>query len=441
MKTNPFTKLTVERAVPCTPKKRAHQRRGAHRVPRRAFFALLAAAALITRSAFGAKPPPPPPPPPSSGALVLNFLYPGGDFANNWGLTVAPSGTIYASGIANGGTMHGLVLASSDSGSSWSLLDDFAPAGRSVWYENFGGGIAWDTAGNLYVAGAMYDFVNYIEPDQWYVRRSTDGGGSWANVDIFDIPGQQGGLNSSDVTAIVADTAGDVYVSGSIAYKNWTLRKGVGGASFYTVDAMTGSCPLGLFAHPIAGVFAIGSKTVNIKGKNSNVWLVRRSTNGGAAWLDVDAFQLSVGNGATANGIGSDAVGNLYVVGRGATTIRGNTVYHWLVRRSTDGGNSWSTVDDFVQGSNSAEARRFVATSNGDLYVAGIATASTGTHWIVRKNPGGTGPWTTIDDYQYATGKATEPHAMTADAAGNLLVGGGGWDTSGTRYLWLIKKY
>src|SRR6185503_1982839 len=182
---------------------------------------------LLAQAAVAAKPPPAPPP--SSGALVLDFQYPGGGYADDWGLTVAPSATLYASGNAiNPSGARGLVLGSGDSGSSWSLLDDFAPAGRSVSYENFWGGIVSDTAGNLYVVGAMYDFVNYSEPDQWYVRRSIDGGATWATVDVFDIPGQQGGLNFSDVTAVVADASGDVYVAGWIAYKDWTIRKGTG---------------------------------------------------------------------------------------------------------------------------------------------------------------------------------------------------------------------
>ena len=73
------------------------------------------------------------------------------------------------------------------------------------------------------------------------------------------------------------------------------------------------------------------------------------------------------------------------------------------------------------------------------LYVAGITTSSAGTHWIVRKNPGGTGTWATYDDYQYAAGGWSSPNAMAADASGNLFVGGGGSD-QGVDH-WLIKRY
>jgi len=164
---------------------------------------------------------------------------------------------------------------------------------------------------------------------------------------------------------------------------------------------------------------------------------VRRSTDAGKTWSNVDTFQLASANSARALGIGADAGGSLYVVGRGNTTSKGATIHHWLVRKSTDGGISWSTVDDFQPSGSRAEARAFAATSNGDLYVAGMTTdgSNAGTHWIVRKSPGATGPWATYDDYQYAAGVWSLPYAMAADASGNLFVGGAGSDH------WLIKKY
>src|SRR5947207_10414772 len=149
MKTNSFTNPTIA-AAPCrraAPSKRTSpagmpalpgsEARGARRPSLSLLIALLAAAALITHIAFAGKPPPPPAtPPPSSGTLVLDYLYPGGTHAVNYGLAVAPSGTIYASGIAGfdyvASTDRGLVLGSSDSGTSWSLLDDFAPPGRFI---------------------------------------------------------------------------------------------------------------------------------------------------------------------------------------------------------------------------------------------------------------------------------------------------------------------
>jgi hypothetical protein len=308
------------------------------------------------------------------------------------------------------------------------------PPGRSLWFWDIAGGITSDGAGNLYTAVLTYDDA-VIQRDQWYVRRSADGGASWTTVDDFD-PG--GSSNSSgDVTGITVDASGNVYLSGMTTVSGnwaWTIRKGVGGTSFSTVDVVPNSWVTAIFAHPTRGIFAVGTRNIN----GVPAWVVRRSTNGGATWSEINAFQLQSGRNSTALGIGADASGNLYVVGRGDASPKRNTVVrHWLVRKSTDGGNSWTTVDDFVA-SGDAEARCFAATSTGNLYVAGTANSSNGTHWIVRKSSGGSGAWTTIDDYQYAGGYAA-PHAIAAGASGNLFVGGAGWDNLGGH--WIVKKY
>jgi hypothetical protein len=324
---------------------------------------------------------------------------------------------------------------------AWSLLDDFRPPGRSVYYWYQFGSIASDQAGNLYVSGFTFD-PDYMQPDQGYVRRSTDGGATWTTVDDFVTDDLTD--SASDVTGIAADAAGDVYVSGSNE-RVWTIRKGVGGTSFSTVDTMASSYPYALFAHPTAGIFAVGRRPVVIKSETSYAWTVRLSTNGGATWSDVDTFQLSISSLYSnplrigALGIGAAADGSLYVVGMAHTKSRGYYISHWLVRKSTDGGNSWNTVDDFQPSGSNAEARCFAATSNGDVYVAGVTSTSGVNRWVVRKNPGGTGAWSTIDDYQYAPGVSTEPHAIVADGLGNLFVGGSEWD--GSVGHWLIKRY
>jgi hypothetical protein len=110
------------------------------------------------------------------------------------------------------------------------------------------------------------------------------------------------------------------------------------------------------------------------------------------------------------------------------------------VRKSTNGGNSWTTVDDYQLAANDpAQASRFTADANGNLFVAGYSRGAwNGTgylnHWIIRKSVGGTGPWTTVDDYQYG-GSYTRPNAIASDALGNVFVGGEGGGH------WLIKKY
>jgi len=390
---------------------------------------LFAAATLFTQAAIAAKPPPPPPQP-SSGTLVLS--YPN---ASSWGLAASPSGTIFSVGNTYT-TWSQLVLGTSDSGSSWSVLDDFAPPGRHVdffGWADLGGGIASDTAGNLYVSGLSYPDESGNADAQWYVRRSTDGGVTWTTVDDFVKAPVD--ANADDI-GIAADAAGNVYASGCDFYWSgsnyrdlWTVRKGVGGTSFSTVDTLPNSRPTDVIVHPTAGVFVAGMTTVTIKNVSSSAWLVRRSTDGGATWSNVDTFQLSSSKSSVAMGIGANSSG-IYVVGHAYNVNKGINSSHWIVRKSTNG-NLWTTVDDFqLVADNSSQARCIAKDANGNLVVAG----SGGGKWIVRKSTGGTGPWTTVDIFQNG-GAATTPNAIAADAFGNVFVGG----NDGAN--WLIKKY
>jgi hypothetical protein len=397
-------------------------------------FALLVATALFTHATWAAKAPPPPPPQPSSGTIVLDYDYPGGG-ASLHGLAVAPSGTIYSSGTGSGGNdyWHGIVLASYDSGSTWwNILDDTS----LEWYTDFCGGIISDAFGNIYVAGIL--------SDRWIVRRSTDGGQTWTTVDTLVT-----GSEYRETAAITTDAAGNVYVAGtSLAAGQtiWTVRKGVrqpdGGMSFSTVDQGTPAWadgPLGIFAHPTAGIFVAGLTKVTIRKDTIGlVWLVRRSTDGGATWSNVDTYQLSSLESSSAMGVCADASGNLYVVGSANVVSNGRNSSHWIVRKSTNGGNSWTTVDDYqLAAGMSSQATSIMSITTdalGDLFVAGYGAQADGTRkWIVRKSAGGTGPWTTVDVFQ-GSNFANLRIAIAADSLGNVFVGGDGYD-------WLIKKY
>jgi len=172
-------------------------------------------------------------------------------------------------------------------------------------------------------------------------------------------------------------------------------------------------------------------------------WVVRRSTNGGSTWATVDTFALSSGYQAVASGIGADALGNIYVAGYGNASAgkgaKAVTSSHWLVRKGTNGGSSWTTVDNFQLSSGAdSQAKSFAADSQGNLYVAGYGDTSGGSHWIVRKNPGGTGTWSTDDDFRYLSTYDALPFAMAANATGNVFVGGSAY--SGFDTHWLVRK-
>src|ERR1051326_1689790 len=168
---------------------------------------------------------------------VDNFQYVAGQSACNQGLTVAPSGVVYACGYASDGASvtpwHGLVMASTDGGSTWSApLDDAAYLGNAAKDD----GIVADYAGNLYVAG-LYYFTN--GNFHRFVRRSADGGAAWQTVDDLAL-GIMGGTPLGG-GSIAADAAGNIFVVVQSLNTTWTIRKGVGGLNFSTVDSFQSS--------------------------------------------------------------------------------------------------------------------------------------------------------------------------------------------------------
>src|SRR6266446_3997177 len=72
-------------------------------------------------------------------------------------------------------------------------------------------------------------------------------------------------------------------------------------------------------------------------------WQVRKSSDRGATWTTVDLYQYPSGSWIDVTGFTADNSGNIYVVG-GAMDAAGNR--HWLARKSANGGQTWALVDD-----------------------------------------------------------------------------------------------
>src|SRR6266699_646862 len=208
---------------------------------------------------------------------VDDFQYVSGQDAQNYGLAVAPHGTLFASGMAGASTglYRGLLMASTDAGNTWSApLDDYLYApGYQVWYD---GGIGTDSAGNLYVAGEAYGQTD--PANHWVIRRSSDIGATWSLVDDF-APGSP----QTQPFGLATDAAGNVYVAG----------------------------------------------VANHVGVNDLVWTVRKGM-GGTSLTTVDTYQLSQNLNSRAFGVGADASGNIYAVGQGFVKSGKNDYGHWI---------------------------------------------------------------------------------------------------------------
>jgi hypothetical protein len=202
--------------------------------------------------------------------------------------------------------------------------------------------------------------------------------------------------------------------------------------------------------------YTVTSKHGSTTYSTSSVWTVRRSLDGGATWATVDSSIYG-----DPRGIGADAAGNLYVVGASVPPIVSYLAPiadlpsgHWLVRKSNDGGNSWTTVDDFLpcvtvsiqplvaQCALDAAANAIASDVYGNVFVVGCLTpygSASQPEWVVRENPRGMNTWTTVDTFQYALSQESVPAAVAADALGNVFVGGFVDDASGIMH-WLVRK-
>jgi len=182
---------------------------------------------------------------------------------------------------------------------------------------------------------------------------------SWTTVDLF----QYASGKSSSSVCVAGDFSGNVLVGGGPQDGNgvthWLVSKSAdGGQTWTSVDDISGAKVWSISFVPGAGLFAVGNVTIvgSSKGKSTTTiaWLVRRSMDGGATWSTVDVVQPPIDSGswgAYAGGVSSDAQGNVYVAGRTAIMVgSGRTaafVPQWITRKRSDGGNAWSTVDAF----------------------------------------------------------------------------------------------
>jgi len=147
---------------------------------------------------------------------------------------------------------------------------------------------------------------------------------------------------------------------------------------------------------------------------DSEGWVVRRSTNGGDNWTSLGApFLLTAGRIARLADLHIDGADRVFVSGTAQDT---NSVSHWVVRR-LGANDAWTTVDDYqLDSTANGGSPRLTGTTR--LYAVGSMDTSTAKHWIIRRAPEGGGTWTTIDDF-------TQPAATFASADG-IYEGPGG---------------
>jgi hypothetical protein len=378
---------------------------------------------------------------------VLDYQLAAGKESDGSGIVADAFGNVFSGGIGAdaAGTNHGIVLKTDTTQANWYFSDDTnpsAPQDQSVIWN-----MGLDANNNVYSIGQLTP--NNTGTTYWYVRKSSDSGTTWSTVD----QSLYGGGRFMDATGFAADDTGNIYVVGwgqdqtvvgsgkhttTQTTIHWLVRKSTdGGQSWNLVDDVTGTSGAnGAGFVPGAGVFVAGGR---FAGSGNSSWLVRRSPNGEpGTWSTVDGpFALGA-----ARGVAGDSQGNVYVSGSMFVTTQAATkrtpaqgYYAWVTRKSRDGGNTWSTMDTFTYTQNTGGYGPVGSGRNatGNVVVVGESSG----HWIVR-TPDLSGAWHTIDDFQLAPGYRASAGGVATDAAGSLLVTGSANDYTGTH--WIVRR-
>jgi len=138
-----------------------------------------------------------------------------------------------------------------------------------------------------------------------------------------------------------------------------------------------------------------------------------KSSDQGGSWVVVDSFAGSL------SGFAADDLGNLYI--SGTTNLANGGTATWFVRKSSDHGTTWNTVDRVLNAS--PAVMHFVPGAQGGLFAAGNRVSGGDLLWTVRRSRDGGATWTQVESF-YRSGKYTSATAIASDGQGRIYVAG-----------------
>jgi len=376
---------------------------------------------------------------------VDDFQLAPGERAEPLGVWVI-GGVVYVAGFAEQNSAgfplifdgHWIVRKSSDGGQTWSTVRDFKLSGSSSspFDTAFARKVGQTLNGDVFVVGQAGDGASV----HWFVEQSTNGGSTWTTSDDFQLVTTLG--RSSLALDFMQDTTtGYLYVSGSGGdtsnFQHGIVRRSTnGGTSWSTVEddaTVTPTFANGIIRTQLGELVYVGNAFPN--------WIAKRSATGNlGSWLLEDTFLPGGFTGsASAVSIFRDAAFNLYAPGLAQTSSGIGTGF---VRKSSDGGDNWTTVRSFQL---AAGFTTFFTdgTGNpaGDIFVSMGASDGSSNRWLVQRSSDGGGTWTTEDNYQLVPGAPAFARGIDSGLSGNLYAVGFANDgTSSASNHWIVRK-
>jgi hypothetical protein len=307
------------------------------------------------------------------------------------------------------------------------LTSKIAPDGTILWQQqlngaangkDFGTANCIDVNGNIYVAGAIYDFTNNFD----YVIACYDQNGGLQWQQTFD-----GVAHSYDVpTAITTDNNGNIYVTGS-SLGTTTLT------DFVTLQLNASNGQINwVKTYNFANLYEIPISI--LKNSNGNIYVTGASASSLNNWdiatIEYDPSGNLVNqdrNTSISNGFDKpadmkkDANGNIYIVGR---AVGANTNFDIkLIKLNSSLTVQWIKTFD-GQGLND-EASSIEIDNNGNIIIAGyVQKPMDGKEYIIIKyDSNGTLLWQKEKDYSSDNGD-NNVKKIAVDAAKNIYVTG-----------------
>ena len=369
-----------------------------------------------------------------------------GDASGNAGTGGAAggSGTGGATGGATGGTTGGAAggatggtMGTAGAGGSVAAWSGTRILGTSA--HDLMSGLAIDASGNIYIhgetGGALYGQTQGAMYDLFALKLNAAGAVQWA--------AQIAGAGLEQAGALALDRTGNVYITGS-TYTSIDSRPSAGGFDVVLVKLDSSGAQQwirqfgstgfdyaeGVVTDAAGNVYVAGKVGDALPGSTSlgydDAFLVKFDSAGTQQW----ARQFGTAAAQFVSDLAIDASGNLYVAGYASdpsgTLANAPEVGHvFLAKYDGAGTPQWTRIVASSGGERPDSVGTDVA---GNVYVVGVTTGDFGGSGNAGNGDGFVikydGAGNQVWARQLGTAKSDEAHAVTTDAAGNVYVGG-----------------